>query len=147
MAPGIRERSPLTLPLPALRGEGTRVHGSQVPLPALRGEGTRVHGSQVLALLVLAAVCGCGDDDGTGFTFTDAGGDMLVVPTPPVPPPPTPTPPPPDGGPIPPAPPCSEPLDVVFVLDVSTSMADEVGAIRNGLRSIWDAAHALTSNT
>ncbi len=48
----------------------------------------------------------------------------------------------PDGGPG-----CAEPLDVVFVIDVSTSMADEVEQIRAGMDSIWSAAQALTSNT
>jgi hypothetical protein len=41
---------------------------------------------------------------------------------------------------------CSEPLDVVFVIDVSTSMADEVASIRRGVDSIWAAATALSSN-
>ena len=39
---------------------------------------------------------------------------------------------------------CAEPIDVAFVLDVSTSMSDDIAAIRRGLRSIWDAASALT---
>jgi hypothetical protein len=42
---------------------------------------------------------------------------------------------------------CDEPLDVVFVLDVSTSMADEAMRMRDGIASIWDAAHLLTTNT
>lgn len=46
-----------------------------------------------------------------------------------------------DGGPL-----CNEPLDVVFVIDVSTSMADEVEQIRVGMDSIWAAAHELTDN-
>lgn len=51
----------------------------------------------------------------------------------------------PDGGPVGPG--CSEPLDVVFVIDVSTSMNDEVDSIRRGIDSIWAAAQALTTNT
>lgn len=39
---------------------------------------------------------------------------------------------------------CADPIDVAFVLDVSTSMSDDIAAIRRGLRSIWDAASALT---
>lgn len=46
-----------------------------------------------------------------------------------------------DGGPL-----CNEPLDVVFVIDVSTSMADEVEQIRVGMDSIWTAAQELTDN-
>lgn len=42
---------------------------------------------------------------------------------------------------------CSAPLDVVFVIDVSTSMADEAESLRTGIESVWNAAHALTSNT
>ncbi len=54
-----------------------------------------------------------------------------------------------DGG--PPAdrmigPSCSAPLDVVFVMDVSTSMADEAMRLREGVESIWTAANALTSD-
>src|SRR5689334_5373173 len=49
-----------------------------------------------------------------------------------------------DAGPLPM---CNDPLDVAFVLDVSTSMADELDAIRRGLRSIWDAAAVLTTST
>lgn len=48
---------------------------------------------------------------------------------------------------LPPVASCSDPLDVVFVIDVSTSMADEVDAIRRGMDSIWNAARALTTNT
>lgn len=47
-----------------------------------------------------------------------------------------------DGGPL-----CNEPLDVVFIVDVSTSMADELDQIRTGIDSIWTAAQALTANT
>ena len=41
---------------------------------------------------------------------------------------------------------CSEPLDVVFSIDVSTSMAGELSAVREGMASIWSTAHALSSN-
>jgi hypothetical protein len=54
-----------------------------------------------------------------------------------------------DSGPRPdsgPPPTCTSPMDIAFVLDVSTSMADDVEAIRNGLESIWNATHALTDN-
>jgi len=73
------------------------------------------------------AWCGGGGSDGGGST--DAGTRPDTGP--PV-----------DGGPT-----CAEPLDVVFVIDVSTSMADEVEQIRAGMDSIWAAASSLTSNT
>lgn len=41
---------------------------------------------------------------------------------------------------IPPPTPCIAPMDVVFVVDVSTSMVDEVAGIRQGIDSIWAAA-------
>lgn len=47
-----------------------------------------------------------------------------------------------DGGPTT----CGAPIDVVFVIDVSTSMADEVEAIRAGLDSIWAATQELTDD-
>lgn len=40
---------------------------------------------------------------------------------------------------------CSDTLDVVFVLDVSSSMAADLGRIRSGMGDIWNAARALTS--
>jgi hypothetical protein len=40
---------------------------------------------------------------------------------------------------------CSEPIDVVFAVDVSTSMTDDIAAIRAGLASIWRATTMLTS--
>jgi len=43
--------------------------------------------------------------------------------------------------------PCSAPLDIVLVVDVSTSMASDIAAIRAGIGSVWDAAHALTEDT
>lgn len=52
--------------------------------------------------------------------------------------------PPPDRGPLTTG--CSDPIDVVFVVDVSTSMADEIFGIRSGIDSIWAATTALTSN-
>lgn len=39
---------------------------------------------------------------------------------------------------------CFDPIDLVFVLDVSTSMADEFTHLREGIASIWAAADALT---
>ena len=45
-----------------------------------------------------------------------------------------------------PVPSCSAALDIGFVLDVSTSMDDEAARMRDGIESIWNAAHALTSN-
>jgi hypothetical protein len=42
---------------------------------------------------------------------------------------------------------CSAPLDVGFVIDVSTSMADEAELLRVGIESIWNAAQDLTTNT
>ncbi|UJR79605.1 VWA domain-containing protein [Sandaracinus amylolyticus] len=42
---------------------------------------------------------------------------------------------------------CNALLDVVFVIDVSTSMREEAERLRTGVESIWNAAHALTSNT
>jgi hypothetical protein len=47
----------------------------------------------------------------------------------------------------PPLPMCTAPIDVVFVIDVSTSMADELGRIRDGVASIWSAATALTPDS
>src|SRR5690606_33797556 len=44
---------------------------------------------------------------------------------------------------LPPPTPCTEPMDVVFVIDVSTSMRDEVEGIRVGIDSIWAAAEGL----
>lgn len=42
---------------------------------------------------------------------------------------------------------CVAPLDIVFVLDVSTSMNDEAAALRDGIESVWNAARALTTDT
>ncbi|MBZ0121343.1 MAG: hypothetical protein K8H88_30380 [Sandaracinaceae bacterium] len=42
---------------------------------------------------------------------------------------------------------CSAPLDVVFVIDVSTSMRDEISGIRTGIDTIWTTAQSLTTNT
>lgn len=42
---------------------------------------------------------------------------------------------------------CTAPIDVVFVVDVSTSMADDLGRVRSGLRSISEAAQTLTTDT
>jgi hypothetical protein len=39
---------------------------------------------------------------------------------------------------------CTDPIDLVFVIDVSTSMEDEVDAIRRGIDSIYATATALT---
>ena len=36
------------------------------------------------------------------------------------------------------------PLDVVFVLDVSTSMGEAIGSLRSGIRDVWDAASRLS---
>lgn len=36
------------------------------------------------------------------------------------------------------------PLDVVFVLDVSTSMDEAIGSLRSGIRDVWDAASRLS---
>lgn len=54
-----------------------------------------------------------------------------------------------DGGPRPdtgPAPGCSDPIDVVFSIDVSTSMTDEIDGIRRGIDSIWARTQALSTN-
>jgi hypothetical protein len=42
---------------------------------------------------------------------------------------------------------CTDALDVVFVIDVSTSMADEIDQVRGGMDRIWAAAEALTTDT
>lgn len=42
---------------------------------------------------------------------------------------------------------CTDPIDVVFVLDVSTSMDDDAARMRDGIESIWNAAMALTPDT
>ncbi len=55
----------------------------------------------------------------------------------------------PDGGPRPdtgPIPGCSDPIDIVFSIDVSTSMTDEIDGIRRGIDSIWARAEALSTN-
>lgn len=39
---------------------------------------------------------------------------------------------------------CGAPIDLVFVLDVSTSMDDEIDAVARGTERIWEAATALT---
>ena len=41
---------------------------------------------------------------------------------------------------------CGAPIDLVFVLDVSTSMDDEIDAVARGTERIWNAATALTSD-
>lgn len=41
---------------------------------------------------------------------------------------------------------CAEPLDVVFVIDVSTSMAGELADIQTGLNAIWDTASRLSAS-
>jgi hypothetical protein len=51
----------------------------------------------------------------------------------------------PDAGPIP-GPQCGDPIDIVFVIDVSTSMRDEVEGIRRGVDSIAARALSLSSN-
>ncbi len=51
-----------------------------------------------------------------------------------------------DAGPPHDGPSCSDPLDIVFVLDVSTSMADEAARMRDGIASVWTAAHRLTTS-
>ncbi|HEY8428906.1 MAG TPA: hypothetical protein VIL20_11050, partial [Sandaracinaceae bacterium] len=40
---------------------------------------------------------------------------------------------------------CNDPIDVVFTIDVSTSMDDEIAAIRRGIDSIWRATEALST--
>jgi hypothetical protein len=49
---------------------------------------------------------------------------------------------------LPDAPPavCVDPIDLVFVLDVSTSMAEEATRLREGIGSIFAAADALTAD-
>jgi hypothetical protein len=42
---------------------------------------------------------------------------------------------------------CTAPIDLVFVLDVSTSMTMEAAALRDGIGRIYAAAQALTSDT
>src|SRR5690606_20320740 len=49
-----------------------------------------------------------------------------------------------DGG--PPVSVCDDPIDVVFAIDVSTSMEDEIASIRAGIDSIFAATAALTAN-
>ena len=41
---------------------------------------------------------------------------------------------------------CDDPIDIVFVIDVSTSMDDEIAAIRTGVDNIFAATDALTDN-
>lgn len=42
---------------------------------------------------------------------------------------------------------CGAPIDLVFVIDVSTSMRDELDQIRRGVDSVITAAHRLTEDT
>lgn len=42
---------------------------------------------------------------------------------------------------------CAAPIDLTFVLDVSTSMTMEAGALRDGIGDIYAAAQALTTDT
>jgi hypothetical protein len=42
---------------------------------------------------------------------------------------------------------CAAPIDLTFVLDVSTSMTEEAGALRDGIGDIYAAAQALTTDT
>lgn len=53
-----------------------------------------------------------------------------------------------DAGPPPDAPvhTCNAPLDIVFVVDVSTSMTEEAERLRGGIESIWNAARALATD-
>lgn len=41
---------------------------------------------------------------------------------------------------------CEDALDVVFVLDVSTSMSDVLGEIRAGIADMWNTATSLSAN-
>ncbi len=41
---------------------------------------------------------------------------------------------------------CAEPLDVVLVLDVSSSMAEDVARIREAVPAIWDAAERVSTS-
>jgi hypothetical protein len=41
---------------------------------------------------------------------------------------------------------CNRPLDVVLVVDVSTSMAGELATIGGGVDALWSTAHALSSD-
>lgn len=51
-----------------------------------------------------------------------------------------------DTGPVPDAGACTQPLDVVLVVDVSTSMTGELAAIRAGVTGLWQTAHDLSSD-
>lgn len=51
-----------------------------------------------------------------------------------------------DAGSEPDASTCAAPLDVMLVVDVSTSMTGELATIHDGVTQIWDAAHALSSD-
>jgi hypothetical protein len=51
-----------------------------------------------------------------------------------------------DGGPPGDGSACAEPLDVVFTIDVSTSMAGELAEVSEGVLSIWETARSLSSN-
>lgn len=42
---------------------------------------------------------------------------------------------------------CTAPIDLTFVLDVSTSMTMEASALRDGIAAIYGAAQALTTDT
>lgn len=51
-----------------------------------------------------------------------------------------------DTGPRPDGAACAQPLDVVLVVDVSTSMSGELAAIRDGVTGLWQTAHTLSSD-
>lgn len=105
-----------------------------------RARSGRPRGAASLAALVALVLAGCGEDRRPALDGgpVDAGLDAA---------PPDATPP--DGGPRPDAGPplCGAPLDVVFVIDTSTSMEAELLQVRTGIRRIWNAARALTLDT
>lgn len=90
-----------------------------------------------LSALASLALAACAPDappapNGEPTPVDDAGAPS----TPPPSTPPPSTPPPSSGV-------CEAPIDVVFVLDVTTSMADDIEAARLGMEQVWRTANAL----
>ena len=94
-----------------------------------------------LALVLVLSACGDDDRPGRDGGGIDASGDAIVEDT--LNPPDVPG----TDSDIDADDGCNDPLDVVFVIDTSTSMEDELDQIANGVTSVWNAARALTTDT
>lgn len=99
--------------------------------------------SVVLVVILSSMLCACSSRDRPSSDAGDTGilSDTAVDTSPVDTGPPTDTTVPPGDTAL-----CTDPLDIVFVIDVSTSMADEIEQVGNGMDSIWAAASALTTD-